>query len=601
MTNSIAFQENWRPAKPIPRFLGAGSDTTAVAIMYVFMASACYPGKVQQKVQEQLDIVVSYDRVPTFDGYKSLPQIETFMFECLRWSVYLNNDKFNPQRWLNSKGKMRHNIKFPYSFGCRPQTGARVAALSCRLCATYICATQVLINPKYRLLVDAFYNSRLRLACTPLLLLECHVQNAPADFLFHQSHASIGSLTSFLLPFPITSQRMQHSSAVAKMEPNQLGQLFEVVGSELQASNFSVDAELWPASQMLLCMHDLTLDKEGMTGNDFSYISRSSSQSHTNRQRATSYLPLGFVLPSALMDVTRDVILHIIGKPKGHQAAANRYIASVILPVMHGKSTPTAGVGVPRAGATHRRACRPFPQLSRWPCSTATNTPEIITIHKMVKRFQMLMRHGVPDRVLPNPEIRPGIHNRVGGMEKRSVRELIGSFNVVLKRHLTFGCLLGTFSPHTSFRTEMSNLAESLFGAGLDDCFWRSCAGESARAVGRDRAPMFEDYNSLPQIEAFMLEWLHWRPVTTLGFAHCKALLDIGSSGTLLKNRICSRRYIATRSVFIFTTLPLWLFKIAQDQNPIDEFGFVDGVIAQPKRFTARFQSRFWDEASLRE
>ncbi|KAG1880891.1 hypothetical protein F4604DRAFT_1679017 [Suillus subluteus] len=126
-TNSIAFQENWRPAKPIPRFLeiaylagslfGAGSDTTAVAITYVFMASACYPGKVQQKVQEQLDIVVSYDRVPTFDGYKSFPQIETFMFAG--GLVYLDNGKFDPQRWLNSKGKIRHDIKFPYGFGRR--------------------------------------------------------------------------------------------------------------------------------------------------------------------------------------------------------------------------------------------------------------------------------------------------------------------------------------------------------------------------------------------------------------------------------------------------------------------------------------------------
>jgi hypothetical protein len=38
--------------------------------------------------------------------------------------------------------------------------------------------------------------------------------------------------------------------------------------------------------------------------------------------------------------------------------------------------------------------------------------------------------------------------------------------------------------------------------------------------------PTFDDCNSLPQIEAFMLECLRWRPVTTLGFAH-RALTDI--------------------------------------------------------------------------
>jgi hypothetical protein len=53
-------------------------------------------------------------------------------------------------------------------------------------------------------------------------------------------------------------------------------------------------------------------------------------------------------------------------------------------------------------------------------------------------------------------------------------------------------------------------------------------------------------------------------------------------------------------SVFINVALFLWSFKITQDpENPIDEMGFVDGVIAHPKPFSARFQPRF-GEASLR-
>ncbi|KAG1769089.1 cytochrome P450 [Suillus placidus] len=138
---------------------GVGSDTTAVAIMYVVMASACYP-KAQEKVQEQLDIVVDRERAPMFDDYNSLPQIEAFMLECLRWrpvttlgfahcasadvvykgmcitegaivfgnhwaisrdpSVYPNPDKFDPEKWLNSEGKFRDDLKFPsYGFGRR--------------------------------------------------------------------------------------------------------------------------------------------------------------------------------------------------------------------------------------------------------------------------------------------------------------------------------------------------------------------------------------------------------------------------------------------------------------------------------------------------
>lgn len=65
------------------------------------------------------------------------------------------------------------------------------------------------------------------------------------------------------------------------------------------------------------------------------------------------------------MQAARDVILDILNDPKHHQAHANRYAASVILRVTYGKSTPTE-----------------------------TNAPEIITIHKMLKRFQMLMRPG---------------------------------------------------------------------------------------------------------------------------------------------------------------------------------------------------------------
>lgn len=65
------------------------------------------------------------------------------------------------------------------------------------------------------------------------------------------------------------------------------------------------------------------------------------------------------------MQAASDVIIDILNDPKHHQAHANRYAASVILRVTYGKSTPTE-----------------------------TNAPEIVTIHKMLKRFQTLMRPG---------------------------------------------------------------------------------------------------------------------------------------------------------------------------------------------------------------
>jgi len=167
--------------------------------------------------------------------------------------------------------------------------------------------------------------------------------------------------------------------------------------------------------------------------------------------------------------------------------------------------------------------------------------------------------------------------------------------------------------------------------------------------VGRDRAPTFDDYDALPQIQAFMLECLRWRPVTTLGFAH-RSTADIpykdfcipkgaivfgnhwaisrdpevypnpdkfnpqrwfGSDGRIRDDlkfpsfgfgrRICPGQHIANRSIFINTALLLWSFRITQDPNsPIDDTGFVDGVIAHPKPFDACFAPRIADEAHLR-
>jgi hypothetical protein len=40
---------------------------------------------------------------------------------------------------------------------------------------------------------------------------------------------------------------------------------------------------------------------------------------------------------------------------------------------------------------------------------------------------------------------------------------------------------------------------------------------------------------------------------------------------------------------------------IQDTENSINEIGFVDGVIVQPKPFATRFQPRFGDEAPLKD
>ncbi|KAG2123474.1 cytochrome P450 [Suillus clintonianus] len=364
---------------------------------------------------------------------------------------------------------------------------------------------------------------------------------------------------------------------------------------------------------------------------------RKAAHTHLQAKAADSYAPIQ-------MDAARDVILDILDNPKGHQAAANRYAASVILRVMYGKSTPTT-----------------------------TDAPEIIVIHRMLKRFQMLMRPGafLIERY-PILKYVPGYTAELEEWRREESQVFHDQLDRV-SRELATGVagpsfaryLLENQSSHKLSDEEMAYLAGSLFGAGSDTtavaimyvvmasaCYPKAQEKVQEQldiVIGRDRAPTFDDYNSLPQIEAFMLECLRWRPVTTLGFAH-RASADIVYKGmcipegaTVFGNhwaisrdpsvypnpdkfdperwlnnegkirddlkfpsfgfgrRICPGRHIANRSVFINVALLLWSFKITQDpENPIDQMGFVDGVIAHPKPFSARFEPRFGDEASLR-
>ncbi|KAG2053936.1 cytochrome P450 [Suillus hirtellus] len=364
---------------------------------------------------------------------------------------------------------------------------------------------------------------------------------------------------------------------------------------------------------------------------------RKAAHTHLQAKAAESYAPIQ-------MDAARDVIFDILDNPKEHQAAVNRYAASVVLRVMYGKSTPTA-----------------------------VDAPEIIIIHKMLKRFQNLMRPGAL-LVERFPIIRylPGYTTELEEWRREESQLFHDQLNRVSKE-LASGkagpsfsrYLLENQSSHKLSDEEMAYLAGSLFGAGSDTtavaimvvimaaaCYPKAqekVQEEIDTVIGRDRAPTLDDYGSLPQIEAFMLECLRWRPVTTLGFAH-RALTDIpykdicipkgaivfgnhwaisrdpnvypnpdqfdperwlDSEGKIREDlkfpsygfgrRICPGRHIANRSIFINLALLLWSFKITEDpKNPIDQSGFVDGVIAHPKRFAARFEPRFGDEASLR-
>ncbi|KAG0695264.1 cytochrome P450 [Suillus ampliporus] len=168
-------------------FFGGGSATTSAAVSTVFMAAARFPEE-QAKVQAELDAVIGRHRAPTFTDQESLPYLQAFISEALRWrppspygfahrttkeviwenycipegttvfgniwaisrdpEVYPEPHAFKPQRWIDGQGCLRDDIKFfLYGFGRRVCPGQYVANKS-------IFITSLLILWAFRLTLD---------------------------------------------------------------------------------------------------------------------------------------------------------------------------------------------------------------------------------------------------------------------------------------------------------------------------------------------------------------------------------------------------------------------------------------------------------------
>ncbi|KAG0700485.1 cytochrome P450 [Suillus ampliporus] len=169
-------------------FFGAGSATTSAAICTVFMAAACFPEE-QAKVQAELDAVIGRRQAPTFADQKSLPCLQAFISEALRWrppspyglahrttkevvwenycipagttvfgspwaisrdpEVHPEPHAFKPQRWIDGQGRLRDDLKFfVYGFGRRVCPGQHVANRS-------IFINSLLILWAFRLTLDS--------------------------------------------------------------------------------------------------------------------------------------------------------------------------------------------------------------------------------------------------------------------------------------------------------------------------------------------------------------------------------------------------------------------------------------------------------------
>ncbi|KAG1875750.1 cytochrome P450 [Suillus subluteus] len=168
-------------------FLAAGSVTTSASICTVLMAAACFTEE-QAKVQAELDAAIGRHRAPTFADQGSLPRLQAFISEALRWrpvfpsglphrttkdviwenycipagttvfgdhwsisqdpDVYPEPHAFKPQRWIDEQGGLRDDLKlFAYGFGRRVCPGQHVANRS-------VFIATLLILWAYRLTLD---------------------------------------------------------------------------------------------------------------------------------------------------------------------------------------------------------------------------------------------------------------------------------------------------------------------------------------------------------------------------------------------------------------------------------------------------------------
>jgi cytochrome P450 len=66
-----------------PNFLKAGSDTTVAALSNFVLLMTLHPD-IQEQARKEVDMVVGYDRFPSFNDKQSMPYLTAVLKEVLR-------------------------------------------------------------------------------------------------------------------------------------------------------------------------------------------------------------------------------------------------------------------------------------------------------------------------------------------------------------------------------------------------------------------------------------------------------------------------------------------------------------------------------------
>ncbi|KAG2099603.1 cytochrome P450 [Suillus discolor] len=340
----------------------------------------------------------------------------------------------------------------------------------------------------------------------------------------------------------------------------------------------------------------------------------------------------------------KNLVLDVLNDPKNHQGHAMRYSASVVMSFTYGKITPTS-----------------------------YTDPEVVAINKVLARFGEAMKPGAY-LVDAYPILRfvPGYLSQLKSWHKEELALLNEQLDAV-RRQMREGTARPSFArfmlehqkQYQLEDNDLTYIAGTMFGAGSDTTasaitimMMAAATHADAQArvqeeldnvVGRMRLPTFDDQEMLPQVTAFMLESLRWRPVSLGGFPH-RAIKDIvwknyliPAGATVIGNhwaiandpeifpephrfnpqrwiddagrvrsdlrfftfgfgrRVCPGQHVANRSVFITTALILWAFRLSENPGAkIDTLAFSDTANIHAAPFEICFAKRI-DENVIRE
>ncbi|KAG0692437.1 cytochrome P450 [Suillus ampliporus] len=325
----------------------------------------------------------------------------------------------------------------------------------------------------------------------------------------------------------------------------------------------------------------------------------------------------------------KNMVLDILNDPKNHQMHALRYVNQLILTrhvFTYGKTTPTA-----------------------------YTDPEVVSINKCLERFIRVVKPGTY-LVDTYPILRfvPGYLSRLKAWHQEELALFNGQLDVVRMqmREGSAGPSFAKFILENQKEHELedqeldmlqgtaSAITVMIMAAAIHTDAQARVQEELDNVVGRARLPTFGDQEMLPQVTAFMLESLRWRPVAIGGFAH-HYLIPAGA--TVIGNhwaiandpevfpephkfnpqrwidetgrvrdglrsfafgfgrRVCPGQYVAQRSVFINTAFILWAFRLSEKPGAkIDPFAFSDTATLNPAPFEICLEKRM-DERVIRE